>query len=261
MKKVLLKNISLVLVTLSLFSCEKNESFLELGSPIGVEAEVYMENLNPVYETSQVVDVPITYWLESRKFTELAMYNSYDSIAVVKIDNVGSVDYSYDNEFTGETLEQELFKTDSHDPAYWTPTEYAYTFNSKYTVDSSLGKEKYKNTNTGADDFSALLSPEFYSEFYNDLAFGMSKDQLYTLLVVDYDIISEDDLNSYYDESNKLTTGGATSLQANLAQVPKADMMGDKFSLEKKNKVILQYWITNNKSLIGKSAYRSFTVK
>lgn len=249
-----------VVLGASFASCDKNDTVLELGGAKGIVAEVYMENLDPSFSAGADVQVPISYWMEGKQFKELAMYHSYDSVATVVIKSVANNGYAYENEFSDEIMEQELYSSQDHDPAFWTPTEYAYFFETTYTIDPSLAKVKYTNAKTAANDFASLLSAEFYTEFYNDLAYGMTKDQLNQLLVVDYSIISSEILDSYYVDGS-LTAEGGKKLEANLAEVPKADMMGDKYSLVKKNKIILQYWITNKENYIGKSAYRSFSVK
>lgn len=268
----IIKYIGITVIGISLFSCDKNDTVLDLGDPVSIVPEVYMDNLDPVFAAGETIEAPIVYWLESKKFGDFLMNHSYDSVATVKINSVAGVNYLYEKEVSGEIMEQETYKTESHDPANWTPTEYVYTFKSKYSVDSNLGKKKVSQADASQEEFAAMLNNEFYSVFYKDLATGMGKEKLQILIVDTYAIVDQTEFDTYFDvednllviideEGNKDFYGQSKVIEA-LAVIPQEDLMGSRYSLVMKTKVVLQYWIkTRDGKYKGESAYRSFTVK
>jgi hypothetical protein len=252
-----LKYISLSILAISLFSCEKNDFLADLGTSKGFAASVNMETQSQIILANTKLTIPVVYWMTEGEFTGLSLNQSQDSIVEMKLDSVAGTAFYYEHVFVGEILEQEKYNTAVHNEASWSNAYYGYRIKTKYTVERDLKIRTYNTT----EKASVYISDEMYSEMYEDFVLQMSRDQLNQILVVDNSILTKEEFDSSYGVDGLLTPEGKDNLILAFASVPSEEVVGPTPKVKRITEVRLQYFVENDENNIGKSNIVSFVVK
>ena len=204
----ILKYISLSLLAVSLFSCEKNDPLADLGDSNGFAPsvnikEILLGNSGTVRAGSEL-KLRTSYWLQNGTPTDINLTNRLDSVLDVKLIGVAGTDYDYDVKggFVGEILPKTVYSTKNHDEKYWSNADYSYKVLLDYTVNKDYKIKKYTVNST--IPMAAYISDEVYEVIYIDCIHNMSKEQLHVALV-DNNVMSEDDFNSCFDDNDDFT--------------------------------------------------------
>ena len=253
----ILKFISLSILAVSLFSCEKNDFLADLGPSKGFAASVNMETQSELILAGKTLTIPVVYWMKEGSFKELSLNQAQDSIVEMILKGVANTDFYYENTFSGEILEQEKYNTAMHSEASWSNAYYGYRIKTKYKVNSDLKIKRFNDTQSA----SAYISTEMYNEMYEDFVLQMSNVQLTQILVTDNAIMTQTEFDSCFDENGALTLEGRDKLVLAFASVPNDDIVGSEPKVKRITAVQLQYLIENEKNNIGKSNFVRFTVK
>jgi len=254
----LFKFISISIIAISLFSCEKNDPLADLGEVKGVAASVNMETQSTIIVAGKKITLPVVYWMaEGADFADLSLNQSNDSIVEMKLVKVAGIDFNYEHRFVGKVLEQEMYNKTQHSEGSWSNAYFGYRIKARYTIDRSLRIKRYSNTAAVV----AYISTDMYNEMYEDFVLKMSNVQLEQILVTDNAAITKAEFDSSFNENGTLTTEGKAKLIEAFALVPKDVLVGTKPSVKRITQVNLQYFVNNSNNVIGKSNTVSFTVK
>ncbi|MCK5781978.1 MAG: hypothetical protein KAH10_05275 [Flavobacteriales bacterium] len=253
----LLKFISLSILAVSLFSCEKNDFLADLGPSKGFAASVNMETQSEIVLAGKKLNIPVVYWMKEGVFTDLSLNQTQDSIVEMALTGVANTDFYYEHLFAGEILEQEKYNSAMHSEGSWSNAYYGYRIKTKYTVSRDLKIKNYNSTQKA----SSYISTEMYNEMYEDFALQMSDAQLAQILVTDNAIMTQAEFDSCFDDEGSLTTEGMEKLVLAFSSVPNESIVGSSPKVKRITEVQLQYFVENDKNNIGKSNVVSFIVK
>lgn len=250
------KYISLSLIAVSLFSCEKNDPLADLGTSNGFAASVNMETQSESVLPGKTLTIPVVYWMKEGDFTHLSLNQSQDSIVEMKLDSVANTDFNYEYIFKGEILEQEEYNSTTHNDASWSNAYFGYRIKTKYTVNPDLEIQIFNDTQSSSE----YISDEMYDEMFNYFVVKMSNKQLQQILVTDNSILTQPEFDLSFNDEGSLTEEGHVKLVEAFASVPKESIVGPTPEVVRVTQVQLQYFVENSEGNIGQSNFVTFRV-
>ena len=257
MKRILYSVASCILLC-SMFSCDSNDVLNDLSNPGVFTPNVYFLPIDPIAPAGSTIDTEVEYWSEDDDFVSIQMQQSVfldDKITF----NLSAVNYAYAYENRRDKVEDEVVSTIPHNFNTFVPAKNAYIITPEYEVPSDFRRITKNSSNSTIQELQSSLPPEALEDFYDNIATGLSKTQLQTILVEVDSVITLTTFESYFDGSTFNAEGKGKTI-TDLQSIGLQGLIKPDYKYELSHRVALFFTIENGLGGVNSSVARAFTV-
>jgi hypothetical protein len=257
MKKITVSLLGIILIS-GVSACEENDTIEKMTDVGNYAANVYFEPINPIASAGSVIETRVEYWSEDDEFESITLLQNLSVNDKITFD-LEDVNYEYRYDENRLISDNDEVESIQHNFTSFFPQRNSYVINVDYTVLEKFAKNTFNSRNSDKQLLANTLPQEIKTDFFSNLASGLSYEQLTTILVETHGVVSQNTLEGYYQEGS-LTDSGRENVIGNLSTIGIPALIANNFSYEQINRISLYFSIVNGLGEESTSALRSFNV-